>query len=89
MMNYEIPKIDVPLIPNIVVKTRMLYTPSGSRILREFIYSHEDMLPDLPWLFSYIDFWKRGIDGKLRRVEWMLGSLAAHEVRHPGFDKEL
>ncbi|MEK7098736.1 MAG: hypothetical protein AAB908_02430 [Patescibacteria group bacterium] len=84
------PEMESSLViaPKVLVSARFLYFPARSGVLREFNLQHDDVLPDLPWLFDFISFWKREIDGKLRRVEWMCGRLD-HTVRHPGFHCEI
>ncbi len=76
------------IVPKVLVSARFLYTPQKSHVLRELVLTHDDELPDLPRLFSFVDFWKREIDGKLRRVEWMWGSPQKNHFRHPVTDQK-
>ena len=76
-------KAGVVIKPKILVSARFLYTPQQSQILRELVLTHDDELPDLPWLFDFVSSWPRKIDGKLKRVEWMWGLHRNCDYRSP------
>ncbi len=46
----------------------LYHMPDHQSILQEYIWQDYDLLPRLPVLCKFLDFWKKELDGKLHSV---------------------
>ncbi|MFL4471063.1 usg protein [Tateyamaria armeniaca] len=57
--------------------------PDYTHVLNTFVWQDYDIAPDHPRLFSFIDFWKAEIEGRLHSVRFTHRKmLSSGEWRH-------
>ena len=57
------------LEPFMIVTAEILYfMPDQPTILQSFIWQDFDRSPEFPKLKSFLDFWNRSLDGKIKSV---------------------
>lgn len=44
--------------------------PDYQHVLNSFIWQEYDLAPDYPWLFGFIEFWQREIEGPLHSIRF-------------------
>ena len=53
---------------SIVTVDILYYMPDYSSILQEFIWQTEDIVPEIPRVHLFLNYWKNNIDATINRV---------------------
>ena len=53
---------------SIVTVDILYYMPDYSSILQEFIWQTEDIVPEIPRVHVFLNYWKNNIDATINRV---------------------
>jgi uncharacterized protein Usg len=81
----------LPILSSRLTTAEILYhLPDHPHVIQSFIWQQMDLAPDFPALRRFLDFWIRGIEGKLHSVKIAQTPLVARsELRHANYSLTL
>jgi uncharacterized protein Usg len=72
---------------SLVVVDILYYRPDHRNILQEFLWSTDDIVPDIPRVHKFLNYWKNNVDAVIKEI--VVSESHTHTYRSSIFYKVL